>query len=237
MEERRVKLKQGEIVYYLTRKKVKNVNLRIREKDGSIQVSAPYGVSTDFIDGFVASNSDFIFKALEKCRVLENKKKDFSQGDEIYYLGEKYALVTKKADINSVEILKNEVVISMCEPENTGKRAGLLEEWLEGERNRVFYEVFEGIFPVFELLGIKRPVLIFKNSVSRWGYCQMQKGIVMMNKQLICVPLPLIEYLVLHELTHFIYPDHSKSFWDFMTRFMPDCKNRRNLLKKYNFLL
>lgn len=234
LEMRQVVTQKGTLTYGLTRKKVKNINLRIRQRDGSVQVSAPYRTNVGFVDEFVAVNSDFVFNALKKHNEAESKKQRLLNNEEVYYLGKCYKVIINKADKNDVELTNNQIVVAVTDDE---KIKSLLETWLDGERNRVFNEAFERIYLLFELMGINKPELVFKSSISRWGYCQPKKSLVMMNKALIGVPVYLIEYLVLHELTHLIYPNHSKNFWGFMEKYMPDCKKRRNLLQKYNFLL
>ena len=71
MEEIRIKSGQGETVYYLQRKKIKSVNIRVKE-DCRIYVSAALSVSRDFIDKFVLNNSRRIAERIEQIR----KKKE-----------------------------------------------------------------------------------------------------------------------------------------------------------------
>ena len=56
---------------------------------------------------------------------------------------------------------------------------------------------------------------------SRWGTCHVKKGIVTLNKRLLAAPRGAVEYVVLHELCHLIYPDHSKQFYDFLLLLYP----------------
>ena len=67
---------------------------------------------------------------------------------------------------------------------------------------------------------------------SRWGSCQTVKGIITLNSKLIEKPLRCIEYVVLHEFAHFIHPNHSKEFYDFVASLMPDWKERKIELEK-----
>lgn len=67
---------------------------------------------------------------------------------------------------------------------------------------------------------------------SRWGSCISTRKIITYNLQLAFQPLPIIEYVVLHELAHIPYPNHQKEFWNFVEKFIPDWRERRKLLNK-----
>ena len=68
------------------------------------------------------------------------------------------------------------------------------------------------------------------NMETRWGSCLVKKGIITLNKRLLEAPRNCIEYVVMHELCHFIYPNHSKQFYSFLTTLMPDWKERKQFL-------
>ncbi len=232
----------GKIEYYLTRKRVKNINLRIRSSDGTVQVSAAPRVSVAFVDKFVLANAEFILSALKRYHNERAKSEHFAEnglndGDEVIILGRRLKVSLERAEKESVEIKDDYVIISLMDKNDYIHRRKLFEKYLDELRESVFNAAVDKIYPIFQRLGMDKPQIIIKNSVSRWGYCQPQKGIVMLNKQLICVSEPLIEYLVLHEFTHLLYPDHSPYFWGFMQRLMPDCRQRRRALGQYSFLL
>lgn len=58
----------------------------------------------------------------------------------------------------------------------------------------------------------------------------MSRHIVTFNFYLIKARMPYIDYVVLHELVHFLYPNHSKYFYAFLSNYMPDWKERKNVL-------
>ena len=69
--------------------------------------------------------------------------------------------------------------------------------------------------------------------ISRWGSCQPKRGSLTFNIALIEAPISCIEYVVVHEFTHFLQPNHSKMFYTQLTMFMPDWMERKKLLEKY----
>ena len=65
---------------------------------------------------------------------------------------------------------------------------------------------------------------------SRWGSCLPFNNKIILNLNLIKTPMCCIEYVILHELSHFKHHNHSKNFYNFITLFMPDWKERKKIL-------
>ena len=63
-----------------------------------------------------------------------------------------------------------------------------------------------------------------------WGSCSVNRNKVTFNQYLTKAKPACIEYVVLHELVHFLYPNHSKKFYDFLSSYMPDWKERKKVL-------
>lgn len=97
----------------------------------------------------------------------------------------------------------------------------------------VFRELLNALYPRFVKYGVARPTLRIRDMKSRWGSCLPTKGIITLNKQLLAVPLSCIEYVVMHELCHFLHPNHSKQFYTTLAMLMPDWKERKQLLNQH----
>lgn len=89
-------------------------------------------------------------------------------------------------------------------------------------------------YPYYEKRGIKYPQIKFRKMVSRWGSCHSQKGILTFNTNLMYAPTECIEYVVYHEFTHFLEPNHSSKFYDELAKVYPNWKDCRKKLKEIN---
>ena len=94
----------------------------------------------------------------------------------------------------------------------------------------LFLQVENDIFPLFEKRLKKRPLLKVKHLKSCWGICHPKKNYITLNTQLACKEKRFIEYVILHEYVHFIYPNHQKGFHQMMASLMPDYQIRRKAL-------
>jgi predicted metal-dependent hydrolase len=80
--------------------------------------------------------------------------------------------------------------------------------------------------------GRKVGRILIKDQKTRWGSCS-SKGNLNFNWRLIMAPPRVIEYLVIHELTHLEHPDHSKRFWNKVAKRLPDYAESEVWLKEH----
>ena len=90
----------------------------------------------------------------------------------------------------------------------------------------------EKIYPAFEPYQVPFPFIKIRKMKSLWGSCSMYKGTITLNRALIHAPFECIEYVAAHELTHFLYPNHSSHFYNRLSSIMPDYKERKKLLNQ-----
>lgn len=102
----------------------------------------------------------------------------------------------------------------------------------EDEIKNVILDKCKEAFPYYEAKGIRYPVIKFKKMISRWGSCHTKKGVLTFNVNLMYTPMECIEYVVHHEFTHFIVPNHSQAFYTELSKTCPEWKRIRNNLKK-----
>ena len=91
----------------------------------------------------------------------------------------------------------------------------------------------ERVYPLAARLGVARPVLRLRKMKSQWGNCHYRQGYITLNTALASCPEGLQDYVALHELVHFLHPNHGVGFYAVMDTLMPDWKQRRKQLKEY----
>ena len=106
------------------------------------------------------------------------------------------------------------------------------EYFSQDEIRDVILKLCEKVYPYFKERSVKFPMIKFRRMVSQWGNCHYQKGVLTFNLNLMYAPKECVEYVVVHEFTHFLHPNHSKRFYDEMAKILPDWKCRRQKLKE-----
>jgi len=126
---------------------------------------------------------------------------------------------------NAKRILK--AIEAFCQTENKEKH----KYFDEAELKEHIISICEKVYPYFERKGIKYPKIRFKKMVSQWGNCYPKKEILTFNINLMYAPLECVEYVVLHEFTHFLQANHSKKFYEELEKVCPDWKDCRKKLR------
>lgn len=232
-ELRTVRGKERILEYILTRKSVKNLNMRIKP-NGEIHVSANHLVPVKYIDKFVLSHEQTIIKALDKYgknRVNKLPPLQYISGEKVRFLGKELHLLVEAAPIQEVEKIGQFLFLRVKDTTDFNKKEKLVKKWFSKMQAEIFLEICKEIHPLFKIYGVKYPLVKIRNMKSRWGSCQPQRGIITLNGKMIAAPREAIEYVVLHEFAHFIYPNHSKDFYKLVEKLMPDWKERRALLQ------
>ena len=234
---RSVAVNQGQIEYFLERKAVKNLNLRVHP-DGTVYVSAPRLVPLAIIDRFVLDKAVFIQEARARFMARQAAQEklqgsEYKHGDIIYLLGKPVAIALIPDAKNSVVLAENLIMLYLSDMENVALRQRMVRKLLDKLCERVFQEVLRNEYGLVRPYGVPLPALRMRTMKSRWGSCLFLKGIVTMNKRLIHMPLLCIEQVMLHELCHFLVGNHSPSFYAWLDKLMPDWRERKALLNQW----
>ena len=91
------------------------------------------------------------------------------------------------------------------------------------ERINYYYSLFEENIPI--------PNLKIRKMTSRWGVCNIKNHNVTLNLELSKYNIECLNYVIVHELSHFIHPNHSKEFWLLVGKYYPNYKNIRKYLR------
>ena len=229
----RVTSPDGEIVYTLVRKKVKNINLRVR-MDGTVAVSAPPRAPQNTISAFVQSQSSFIHSAQQKFsqRDAESpQEKSYVSGEHLRIWGRNLELNVVVGQPESVVNDGEYITLTVRDGSDWAKKNRLMQRYLEEIFRAECARLVAETTPKFEKYGVCTPELKLRDMKTRWGTCHTRKGIITLNKRLLAFDRDCLDYVVMHEFCHFLHPNHSKQFYDCLAGFMPDWQVRKRKLR------
>ncbi len=220
------------IPYVLVRKNVKNVNFRIRP-DSTVIISANKGVPFEFIEQLVKKKSSWIIKNIQRCSQKQSKnRRQFVTGEALDYLGSRYCLHVIQVKKNEEVIIDGEKVFMFVKDESDfARKEKLFNRWYKDLAREVFEQSLERIYPLVAVYGIAMPSVTVRKMKTRWGSCSWQKQKITLNTELLKAAEACVDYVILHELTHFKHQNHDTLFYGFLSRIMPDWQERRNALK------
>lgn len=232
--ERTVYVNGRAISYKLTQKPVKNLNLRIR-KDGSVSVSANTLVPLSEIDAFVIAKGDYVLNAIAKFKDMEKYRpepKRYVSGETFLIQGHGLRLIVSQASRDTIASDGIYIYLDVKDTGDFNRKQRMVTKFIDSQCHSVYSEILNELYPMFRKYGVQMPILRIRDMETRWGSCLVRKGIITLNKRLLEAPRNCIEYVVMHELCHFIHPNHSKQFYGFLTMLMPDWKERKTILDK-----
>ena len=197
----------------VVKKSNKNTYIKIKD-DLTIYVTTNYLTSKREVKVILDNEKDFLRKALSRV------KKKLEKEELFYYLGKKYDII--KVPFENIEVSDGKIFV---------KDEKTLEKWLKKEIKRIFSERLEYNYNLFDE-DIPFPKLKIRSMKTRWGVCNKRDNSVTLNSKLIKYSIHEIDYVIIHELSHFVHFDHSREFWETVRIYMPDYKKAVAILKE-----
>ena len=205
--------KQVEVIV-LKKKGNKNTYLRVKD-DLNLYVTTTFFMTDRKIKEIINDNMDSIIRMYEKQYYKFELKNDF------YYLGKKYDLVkTNNKDI----IIGDEKFFIPVDFD--------IDKWLKKQALKLFKERLDYWYNNFDR-KIPYPTLTVRKMTSRWGVCNSKLVRVTLNLELIKKDISCLDYVIVHELSHFIEMNHSNRFWNVVGKNYPNYKEIRRIMKNY----
>lgn len=196
----------------IIKKNNKNIYIRIKEKN-TISITVPFLCTEKKAFKILEENRKSIERMLKKKEV----KKEMEEG--IWFLGKKYDYI--QMPLYDFEVSGNKIYAK----DEKGLAKGLFKEMqtLSTERVQYWYQVFEEKIP--------NPKLKFRKMKTRWGVCNRKENAITLNTDLLKYDLEKLDYVIIHELSHFVHFNHSKEFWLLVEKYCPYYKRIRKELR------
>lgn len=200
--------------------------------DCKIVVTAPKGTAFQEIEKRVIKRLRWIDKQICYFKQFQPRtpERQYVSGETHLYLGRQYRLKVYQSERPSVKLDRGFIQVASQDPSCSKITYKLLDHWYYNRASLKLPERFEYCFEPFARRGYPKPTLCLRKMRSRWG-SMSPSGILLLNRDLIRSPLECIDYVLMHELCHIEYPDHSKGFYRLMEQVLPDWESRKHRLE------
>ena len=214
------------------RKDIKNFILRIKN-NLEISLSVPLSATDEDINKFLSNKESWIQREINKFNSVKQYAKInlFCEGGEVRILGRQYRISVKISGKNNIFIYNNKLIIETNNIDNIKKQ---YENYYKKEAIKCFNEILNQRYKILEKYNIEKPIIKIKKMKNIWGSYIKKTNTILLNYYLYTTPISCIDYVILHELTHTKYYNHSEDFYLFLTFYMPDWKVRKKELD-YNY--
>ncbi len=209
----------------------KSIGIQINS-DGKILVRAPKHVSDKFIRECVKAREEWISKkqAIIKERMNNNPPIKYVEGEFFMFLGNKFRLMFRTDDTHKKckIYLEDGNLIYENGVRTSEAIQSQLERWYRDAAQKLVEDRIEFYLKYYDV----EPALIkVKTQKKRWGSCSSKKHLLF-NWSLIKAPIEVLDYIVIHEMSHMVHMNHSNRFWDLVGTIMPNYKIHAEWLKK-----
>jgi predicted metal-dependent hydrolase len=203
----------------------------IVDRDGRLIVRAPLRTSQKQIQRLVEQKAEWIKskQALVSAKYTRFAPKTYENGEEFLYLGKVYQLAIVEQSKPALRLAER--FLLSCKGVPQAER--IFKKWYALQAKNV---ISERVQVLAARHGFAYCQVKITSAQARWGSCS-PRGNLNFSWRLVMAPLPVIDYVVVHELVHLHEKNHSRRFWDKVKTLMPDYKLQVGWLKTYGHLL
>ena len=212
----------------LVKSKRRTLSLMVDE-NAKVIVKAPKNMPFNDIQNFLDSKEKWIKEKVKKQQNTLNINKKIIEYKQVLFLGNLYDVIL--VDGISDIIIEDSYFCIPTKYSNSIQKQ--IKKWLIIQAEEIVLSRLEYLAGVMQIdfTSVK-----LAGYTARWGSCDVNYNLSF-NFKIAMLPTKVIDYVVIHELTHILEFNHSQKFWDIVESIMPEYKKYRQMLKKSNFLL
>ncbi|MDA3955288.1 M48 family metallopeptidase [Oceanispirochaeta sp.] len=204
----------------LQKKNMKSLRLRLIPPHGEIRISVPSWYSDKKAAQFVLSRWEWIQEQQRTIQAVHPlTQQRYLDGSSLLFQGRSYRICIQTAARSSVPLLAGDCII-LKEKEGTGEdqRKKKIETWYRKQMMLIMEPL---IIHWSDLMKVQPLEWKIKKMNTRWGSCNTSSCRIWLNLELITMKPEILEYVLVHELTHLLERCHNKRFKALLDQFLP----------------
>jgi len=205
--------------------KRKTLTLQVT-REAELVIRAPKYMPKFLVERAVWKNRDWIVR--KKSEVLKRNilkpARRFLDGELVSFLGENY--IMQREGRRKTPLLENGECFLVATVKNPRK---VFENWYKKQAKEI---ITARVTELARQYGFTFNRVQISSAKTRFGSCSSRKNLSF-PWRLIMLPMGIVDYVILHELSHLRHMNHSQKFWSQVEALCPDYKERRGWLKKY----
>lgn len=219
-------IKLADVSITVTRKDIKNVHLSVHPPDGRVTLVAPSATHPDVARAYAISKLGWIRDQQEKlAEQARETPRQFIERESHYLWGRRYLMTVQHRETKPYVSLDHQRITLTVRPGATKeKRAQVIHEW----HKSLLHEVIPTLIKRWEKkLNVSVAEYFLQRMKTKWGSCNHGVGHIRLNTELVKKPKDLLEYVIVHEMTHLLEPTHSDRFMAILQEHYPTWREAR----------
>jgi predicted metal-dependent hydrolase len=204
--------------------------------DRTVEIYMPAGADRARVLQKAARKAKWIVKHLDyfEKNAKHIIRKEFVSGETHSYMGRKYRLRVRNSVNERISKSGGFIYLYTSRNGDIRHRKEMLYDWYKWQAEKKFASVLYARVKRLKKYRIRLPQFFIKSMKTRWGSCSPKKGRINLNIELIKTPQECVEYIIDHELLHFVRRNHDKQYYELLSRVTPDWKERKEKLEKFS---
>lgn len=216
----------------VVRKDIKNLHLGVYPPNGRVRVAVPLRLDDEAVRLAVISRLGWIRRQQDNFEQQDRQsEREMITGESHYYLGRRYRLDVIEHDGPAAVTLRNNRTLELrVRPETDRyKREAVLHRWYrEGLREQI-----PSLIAKWEPeIGVTVAEWRIRKMKTRWGTCNIEARRIWLNLELAKKPASCLEFILVHEMVHFLERHHTDRFRELMESLMPQWRLHREELNR-----
>jgi len=208
----------------IVRKDIKNMHLAVYPPTGRVRIATPLNVTDEAVRLFAISKIAWIRKHQRHFKAQDRQSpRKYKQRESHYFQGKRFLLrITEKDSPPKVEIKTKTYIDLSVRPNSTIEQMQIiLNEWYRKELKKLIPEIIE---KWEKKIGVSVSEWHVKQMKTKWGTCNIEEKRIWINLELAKKPIHCLEYIIVHEMIHFIERHHNERFMVLMDKYIPQWK-------------
>ena len=215
----------------VTKKDIKNIHLTVHPPTGVVKVSAPLDTDTQIVKAFALTKLEWIKRHHQRlANQARESQRELINRESINVWGQRYLLKIESFDGGDrVELKGKHLILRVRDNENTQTKTQILERWYRDELRQQANKIISQWESQFSVCVQK---LYIQRMKTKWGSCYPASNSVRLNTELVHKDKEALEFVIVHELIHFIEPKHNDKFYRLLDSALPKWKSIRQKLNE-----
>lgn len=232
MTTKRYQIEVRGIPVEVVRKDIKNLHLGVYPPKGRVRVAVPHRLDDEAVRLAVISRLSWIRRQQKGFKGQDRQsQREMITGESHYVQGRRYRLNVIEHDGPASVSLPNNTTMELRVRPGTSreKREAVLHRWY---RQRLREQIPQLIAKWEPEVGVTVAEWGIKKMKTLWGSCNVDARRIWLNLELAKKPAVCLEYILVHEMVHFLERHHNERFKDLMDRLMPQWRLHREELNR-----
>jgi predicted metal-dependent hydrolase len=222
-----------QIPYRLHRVQRKRLRIVVHP-DMTVHVFAPMTATDEDVHSAISRKAHWIARAIDRFEAYQPlpSPRHFVSGETLSYLGRQYRLKVDKGSRQPAKLMGRFLWVWDEDKNDVQSIERAVASWYRNHAHEILNRYLENWYGIASRHGIPRPQVMIRSMRTRWGSCS-RTGRITLNVNLVQVPVHCMEYVIMHEICHLKYHDHSKAFYSLLSRCQPDWRKRKETLDRF----